>query len=73
VAVGDYIAGPSHVLPTGGTARYYSGLNIRSFIKSSHIIAYSKKALNSSALWIKELTELEKLEQHWESVRIRCD
>ncbi len=73
VAVGDYIAGPSHVLPTGGTARYYSGLNIRSFIKSSHIIAYSKKALNSSALWIKELTELEKLEQHWESVRVRCD
>jgi histidinol dehydrogenase len=73
VAVGDYIAGPSHVLPTGGTARYYSGLNIRSFIKSSHIMAYSKKALCNSAAWIRELTELEKLEQHWESVRVRCD
>ena len=41
VAIGDYIAGPSHVLPTGGTARYSSGLNIRSFMKSSHIISYS--------------------------------
>lgn len=73
VAVGDYVAGPSHVLPTGGTASYYSGLNIRSFIKSSHIIAYSKKALCNSAGWIRELTELEKLEHHWESVQVRCE
>ena len=73
VALGDYIAGPSHVLPTGATARYFSGLNIRSFMKSSHIISYSKKALTTSAGWVKELTELEQLEQHWESVRVRCE
>jgi histidinol dehydrogenase len=73
VAVGDYVAGPSHVLPTGGTANYYSGLNIRSFIKSSHVISYSKKALCASSPWIKELAGLEKLEHHWQSVKIRCE
>lgn len=73
VAIGDYIAGPSHVLPTGGTARYSSGLNLRSFMKSSHIISYSRKALSSSASWVKELTELERLEEHWESVKERCE
>ncbi|MBL7072493.1 MAG: histidinol dehydrogenase [Candidatus Omnitrophica bacterium] len=73
VAIGDYIAGPSHVLPTGGTARYSSGLNLRSFMKSSHIISYSRKALANSAAWVRELTELEKLEKHWESVGKRCE
>jgi histidinol dehydrogenase len=73
VAVGDYIAGPSHVLPTGGTAKYSSGLNLRSFMKSSHIISYSRKALCASAPWARELTELEKLEKHWESIKARCE
>ncbi len=73
VAIGDYIAGPSHVLPTGGTARYSSGLNLRSFMKSSHIISYSRKALCASAAWARELTELEKLEKHWESIKVRCE
>ena len=73
VAIGDYIAGPSHVLPTGGTARYSSGLNLRSFMKSSHIISYSKKALSASAVWVRELTAVEKLEEHWKSVEVRCD
>jgi len=73
VTLGDYVAGPSHVLPTGGTARYSSGLNIRSFIKSSHIISYSRKALSNSAGWVRDLTELEKLEKHWESVNVRCE
>ncbi|MEA3489583.1 MAG: histidinol dehydrogenase [Candidatus Omnitrophota bacterium] len=73
VALGDYIAGPSHVLPTGGTARYSSGLNLRSFIKSSHIISYSRKALCGSAQWVREIAELEKLQKHWESVSVRCE
>jgi histidinol dehydrogenase len=73
VALGDYVAGPSHVLPTGGTARFSSGLNLRSFMKSSHIISYSRKALCGSAGWVRELTALEKLEKHWESVGIRCE
>ncbi len=73
VAIGDYVAGPSHVLPTGGTARYSSGLNLRDFVKSSHIISYSRKALYGSGGWIRELTELERLEKHWESVSVRCE
>ncbi|MFH1846660.1 MAG: histidinol dehydrogenase [Candidatus Omnitrophota bacterium] len=73
VAIGDYIAGPSHVLPTGGTARYFSGLNLRSFMKSSHIISYSRKAISAAAPWVRELTVLEKLEKHWESVAVRCE
>ncbi|KJJ84774.1 histidinol dehydrogenase [Candidatus Omnitrophus magneticus] len=72
VAIGDYIAGPSHVLPTGGTARFFSGLNLRSFVKSSHIISYSHDALCSSSNWVREITALEKLEKHWESVSVRC-
>jgi len=44
-AVGDYVAGPSHVLPTQGTARFFSGLSVCDFLKSSHVISYSKKAL----------------------------
>jgi histidinol dehydrogenase len=73
VALGDYIAGPSHVLPTGGTARFFSGLNIRGFIKSSHLISYTRKALCESAPWVKEITELERLVKHWESVKARCE
>ncbi len=73
VAIGDYIAGPSHVLPTGGTARYSSGLNLRSFMKSSHIISYSRKALSASAVWVRELTAIEKLEEHWRSIEVRCE
>ncbi len=73
VALGDYVAGPSHVLPTGGTARYFSGLNLRSFVKSSHVISYSRRALLDSADWVRELAELEKLEKHWESVKVRCE
>jgi len=73
VALGDYVAGPSHVLPTGGTARYSSGLNLRSFVKSSHVIEYSKKALSESASWVRDLTALEQLEKHWNSVQIRCE
>ncbi|MBU0570466.1 MAG: histidinol dehydrogenase [Candidatus Omnitrophica bacterium] len=73
VALGDYVAGPSHVLPTGGTARYFSGLNLRSFVKSSHVISYSRKALLDSAGWVRELAELEKLDKHWESIKARCE
>ena len=73
VAVGDYIAGPSHVLPTGGTARFFSGLGIDDFIKSSHIITYSKKALEKVKEPIEKLTEIEGLKKHLESIKIRFE
>ena len=71
-AVGDYIAGPSHVLPTGGTAKYFSGLSIDDFMKSTHIISYTKKALEKVREPIERVAEIEGLIKHIESVKIRC-
>jgi histidinol dehydrogenase len=71
-AVGDYIAGPSHVLPTGGTARYFSGLSIDDFMKSTHIVSYTKKALEKVREPIERVAEVEGLIKHLESVKIRC-
>ena len=73
IAVGDYIAGPSHVLPTGGTARFFSGLGVKDFIKSTHIISYSKKALEKEKDFIEKLTKIEKLQKHFDSVKARFE
>ncbi len=70
-AIGDYVAGPSHVLPTGGTARFFSGLGIDDFMKSSHIISYSKKALEKAKRSIEKITKLEGLNKHLESIKVR--
>ena len=71
VAVGDYVAGPSHVLPTGGTARFFSGLGISDFVKSSHIISYTKKALEEVKPSIEKLALIEGLPKHMNSVNAR--
>ncbi|MFQ5962895.1 MAG: histidinol dehydrogenase [Candidatus Scalinduaceae bacterium] len=73
VAVGDYIAGPSHVLPTGGTARFFSGLSVNDFLKRTSVITYSKDVLESSARDIITIAEAEGLEAHAQSIRIRVD
>jgi histidinol dehydrogenase len=70
-AVGDYIAGPSHVLPTLGTARFFSGICLSDFMKTSHIISYSKKALESIREPLQKVALLEGLVKHNESVQIR--
>lgn len=72
-SVGDYAAGPSHVLPTGGTARFFSGLGTREFIKTVHLINYTKKALENDRDMIERLAKIEGLIKHWESVRVRFD
>ncbi|HXV28497.1 MAG TPA: histidinol dehydrogenase [bacterium] len=69
--IGDYIAGPSHVLPTGGTARYFSPLSASSFIKSSQIIRYSKEALLKAREHVKKLAEMEGLFLHGISLESR--
>ncbi|MFA6599439.1 MAG: histidinol dehydrogenase [Candidatus Omnitrophota bacterium] len=69
--VGDYAAGPSHVLPTGGTARYFSPLSASSFMKSSQVIGYSKQALAKSREVIQKLTEMEGLVLHRISMESR--
>lgn len=69
--VGDYIAGPSHVLPTGGTARFFSPLSAASFLKSSQIIAYTKEALEKAREAVRKLTEMEGLVLHRISLEAR--
>ena len=71
VAVGDYYAGPSHVLPTGGTARFFSGLSVNDFLKRTSVISYSEEVLRSAADDIIEIAESEGLQAHANSVRIR--
>jgi histidinol dehydrogenase len=71
VALGDYAAGPSHVLPTGGTARWAAGLSSNSFLRSSSVIEYSAEALANIAAEITVLANKEGLTAHRESVNIR--
>jgi len=71
VALGDYVAGPSHVLPTLGTARFFSGLNVYDFIKSNHIISYSKKALEKIREPLEKIASIEGLQKHLDSVKAR--
>ncbi len=71
VAVGDYWAGPSHTLPTGTSARFFSALSANDFIKSTSIIEYDKKKLAESAEDIIRLAEAEGLDAHAKSVKIR--
>ena len=70
-AAGDYIAGPNHVLPTMGTARFSSSLGVETFLKKSSVIAYSRKGLLHDAEHILRLAELEGLTGHANSVRVR--
>ncbi len=71
VAVGDYWAGPSHTLPTGMSAWFFSALSANDFIKSTSIIEYDKKKLAESAEDIIRLAEAEGLDAHAKSIRIR--
>lgn len=70
-AVGDYLAGPNHTLPTSGAARYASALGVETFMKHSSIIHYSPEALQKTAHAIDVLATAEGLASHAESVRIR--
>ena len=70
-ALGDYAAGPSHVLPTMGTARFFSGLSLSSFTKTSHVICYSKKALEKVREPLEKVANLEGMVKHADSVNVR--
>ncbi len=71
VAVGDYWAGPSHTLPTGRTARFFSALSSNDFVKSTSVIAYDPKKLQDAASHIVALATTEGLDAHAKSVQIR--
>ena len=69
--LGDYFAGPNHVLPTGGTARYYSVLNVETFMKRTSVISYTQPALNHVQGDIIRLAEAEGLQAHANAIRLR--
>ncbi len=71
VAVGDYVAGPSHVLPTGGTARWASGLSANSFLRSSSVVEFTSAGLAAVADDLERIARREQLTAHWESVAVR--
>jgi histidinol dehydrogenase len=73
VPVGDYIAGPSHVLPTGAQARFASPLGVTDFCKRSSIVNYSKQRLEKDAKVIVRIAEAEGLDAHARAVRIRVE
>jgi histidinol dehydrogenase len=72
-AVGDYIAGPNHTLPTSGAARYSSALGVETFMKHSSLIQYSQTALHKASNAIQTLAQIEGLPSHAESVRLRTE
>ena len=69
--LGDYLAGPNHVLPTGGTAKFYSVLNVETFLKRTSLISYTQKDLLNVADDIIRLAEAEGLQAHAQAIRIR--
>ena len=69
--LGDYMAGPSHVLPTSGTARFFSPLSTDTFLKKTSVIEYSREQLETLSTGIINLAQAEKLDAHANSVRIR--
>ncbi len=71
--VGDYFAGPNHILPTGGTARFYSPVSVDTFIKASSLIYYSEQGIKEDADEIIKLAQVEGLSAHANSVRVRKD
>ena len=71
--LGDYFAGPNHVLPTNGTAKFFSPLSVDDFIKKSSIIYYSKEALEPVHKDIETFAEAEHLTAHANSIRVRFE
>ena len=70
-AIGDYVAGPNHTLPTGGTAKFYSPLGVENFMKKTSIISFSHKAINEVGEECALIANTEGLTAHEQSVRVR--
>jgi len=70
-AIGDYVAGPNHTLPTGGTAKFYSPLGVDNFMKKTSIISFSKNAINEIGEECALIANTEGLTAHEQSVRVR--
>ena len=71
--LGDYFAGPNHILPTNGTARFFSPVSVDDFVKKSSIIYYSREALEKVHEDIEYFAEKEQLTAHAGSIRVRFE
>ncbi|KRL23073.1 histidinol dehydrogenase [Lentilactobacillus kisonensis] len=71
--LGDYLAGPNHILPTGGTARFFSPLGVQDFVKRTQFVSYTKKALDKEKDAITTLARVEGLEAHARAIESRFD
>ncbi len=71
--LGDYFAGPNHVLPTGGTARFFSPLNVADYMKKSSVISYTRQALEKASDYVIRFAEYEKLDGHANAIKVRFD
>ena len=71
--LGDYFAGPNHILPTNGTARFFSPVNVDDFIKKSSVIYYSKEALKRDSEKIQLFANNEGLTAHANSIKVRFE
>jgi len=72
-SVGDYVAGPNHVLPTGGTARFSSPLSVDDFMKKSSVISYSREALEADGPTVMTIASAEGLSAHADAVALRLE
>jgi histidinol dehydrogenase len=70
-SAGDYIAGPNHVLPTGGTARFFSPLSTDSFMKRSSLISYTKEGLDKVSDAVMQIADIEGLDAHGNTIKVR--
>jgi histidinol dehydrogenase len=73
VAVGDYLAGINHTLPTGGAARFSSPLGVATFLKRTNVVSYQFRALADDAPYVADLAEQEGLFAHAQAVRMRTE
>ena len=71
--LGDYFAGPNHILPTNGTAKFFSPLNVDDFMKKTSIISYSREALSKAHEAIEAFAESEGLTAHANSIKVRFE
>jgi histidinol dehydrogenase len=71
VSLGDYLAGSNHVLPTGGQARFGSGLGVHTFLRPQQVIEYSETALSEVSTNVVAIADSEGLEAHGEAIKIR--
>ena len=71
--LGDYLAGPDHVLPTSGTARFFSPLSVDSFLKTMSVIQFDRSSLAPISSEIMTLAQTEKLTAHANSIRVRFE